>query len=344
MMLVRPARMADLPALERFALESGVGVTSLPNDRERLFDRIRRSIESFAAEVDHHGEEVYLFILEEDGEVQGTAALVASAGIDEPFYNYRNETLVHASPSLKVNNRVHALTMCHDLTGETQLGGFHVTPAARNGAAAELLSRARLMYVASHRSRFSNCFISEMLGWSDENDQSPFWDEIGRRFFHMDYAEAVHLISVKSKTFVAELMPTYPIYVPLLSDAAQQVIGQIHPEAEVPFSILIAEGFEADNYLDIFDGGPVLTAKAGEIRTIADSRVARVDIEPVLPVASSLYLLSNQQSTDFITTLAPAWVREHKVWLTPDVAEALQVGPGDGIRVIPFLAGRRDAA
>ncbi|MBN0855915.1 arginine N-succinyltransferase, partial [Pseudomonas aeruginosa] len=31
------------------------------------------------------------------------------------------------------------------------------------------------------------------------------------------------------KTFIAELMPAYPIYISLLPEAARGVIGQVHP-------------------------------------------------------------------------------------------------------------------
>lgn len=54
-------------------------------------------------------------------------------------------------------------------------------------------------------------------------------------------------------------MPHYPIYVPLLPDAAQESMGQVHPRAQITFDILMREGFETDNYIDIFDGGPTCT-------------------------------------------------------------------------------------
>ena len=46
--------------------------------------------------------------------------------------------------------------------------------------------------------------------------RSPFWDAIGRNFFDLNYAAAERLCGLKSRTFLAELMPHYPIYVPLL--------------------------------------------------------------------------------------------------------------------------------
>ncbi|MDT9086501.1 arginine N-succinyltransferase, partial [Escherichia coli] len=77
----------------------------------------------------------------------------------------------------------------------------------------------------------------------------------------MTYAEAERLCGLKSRTFLAELMPHYPIYVPLLSDEAQEAMGQVHPRAQITFDILMREGFETDHYIDIFDGGPTLHAR-----------------------------------------------------------------------------------
>jgi hypothetical protein len=108
------------------AVASGIGVTSLPNNRDKLFERIQQSSSSFEFEATAEtGSEYYMFVLESAGEVVGTASISACAGFDEPFYSYRSETFVHASRTLKVNNRVHVLNICHDLTGMVQLCGFY---------------------------------------------------------------------------------------------------------------------------------------------------------------------------------------------------------------------------
>ncbi|WP_336145762.1 arginine N-succinyltransferase, partial [Klebsiella pneumoniae] len=55
-------------------------------------------------------------------------------------------------------------------------------------------------------------------------------------------------------------------------------MGQVHPRAQITFDILMREGFETDNYIDIFDGGPTLHARTSGIRSIAQSRVVPVKI------------------------------------------------------------------
>ena len=131
MLVMRPARMTDLAEVQRLAADSPVGVTSLPDNAERLRDKIAASEASFAAEVSFNGEERYFFVLEdsETGRLSGCSGIVASAGYSEPFYSFRNETFVHNSRELKIHNKIHVLSLCHDLTGNSLLTSFYVERA-----------------------------------------------------------------------------------------------------------------------------------------------------------------------------------------------------------------------
>jgi arginine N-succinyltransferase len=173
----------------------------------------------------------------------------------------------------------------------------------------------------------------EIVGHSDEQGDSPFWDAVGRNFFDLNYAEAERLCGLKSRTFLAELMPHYPIYVPLLPDAAQEAMGQVHPRAQITFDILMREGFETDHYIDIFDGGPTLHARTSGIRSIAQSRVVPARVGE--PGKGRLYLVANGQLQDFRAVVVELdWVPGKPVNLSADVAEALGVGEGASVRLV----------
>ena len=93
----------------------------------------------------------------------------------------------------------------------------------------------------------------------------------------MDFLDAERVIGgARNRTLIVELMPHYPVYVPLLPGDAQAAMGQIHPDGELAFSLLTEEGFEADDYIDIFDGGPILQAHKNSLRTFSGSMVRRV--------------------------------------------------------------------
>ncbi|MGG2397283.1 arginine/ornithine succinyltransferase subunit alpha [Pseudomonas sp. SH1-B] len=336
MLVMRPAQMADLADVQRLAADSPVGVTSLPDDAGRLGDKIAVSEASFAAEVSFNGEERYFFVLEDtkSGRLVGCSGIVASAGYSEPFYSFRNETFVHNSRELKIHNKIHVLSLCHDLTGNSLLTSFYVERPLVGSVFAELNSRARLLFMATHPERFADAVVVEIVGLSDEKGDSPFWEALGRNFFDMSYAEAERLCGLKSRTFLAELMPHYPIYVPLLSDEAQEAMGQVHPRAQITFDILMREGFETDHYIDIFDGGPTLHARTSGIRSIAQSRLVPVTIGEA-ESGGRQYLVSNGQLQDFRAIVVDLdWVPGKPVVLSSEAAEVLSVGEGASVRLV----------
>jgi arginine N-succinyltransferase len=332
--LLRAATPADLPHLERFASVSAVGITTLPADRTRLLDRLERSAQAFASDDASSGEEIHLFVLEDlaSGRVIGTSGIAASAGFADRFYSYRNEMVVHASAALGLSNRVHTLHLCHDLTGHTLLTSFYIEPEHEHTLAPQLLSRARLLFIAEFAERFSDRIAAESPGLADEQGQSPFWDAVGRRFFDMDYPEAERLAGGRSKAFIAELMPQAPIYVPLLPQGAQWAIGQLHAVAQLPFSILLDEGFDAETYVDIFDGGPTVDARVAMLKTVRRSRVL-----PCRPAATDattrLHLVGTTERRDFRATLAPLALADGRAVLSPEAADRLAVLDGDPLRV-----------
>ncbi len=339
MLVFRPASLADLSAIEKIAARSPVGVTSLPADRDRLYAKIEKSLASLDAEVTCNGEESYFFVLENPstGAIVGVSGITASAGFNEPFYNYRNETLVHASRELGIHSKVHALSLCHDLTGNTLLTSFFLDDSYHYSEWSDLLSRGRLLLIAAHPQRFADTIVSEMLGVCDDDGNSPFWDSVGRHFFGIDYAQAELYCGVRGRSFIAELLPQHPIYVPLLTEAAQEAIGQVNPFSQLPFEILINEGFETERYVDIFDGGCVLQARTGHIHTIASQRRYHVEVGG-LHGQGERFLVANTRLGQFratVATLEPD-AGSGTVNLPPALAAALQVRGGDTVLVAPL--------
>lgn len=335
MLVLRSSRLADLPGVELLAQESPVGVTSLPANRDALYRRIQASMDSMAADVGFHGEESYLFVLEDTDSkaLVGVSGLVASAGFSEPFYSYRNETLIHASPGLGIHNKIHALSLCHDLTGNTLLTGFYCRDELDFSRWSDLLSRGRLLFLAQWPARFAEGVVSEMLGVNRPDGTSPFWDSVGQVFFGIGYQDAEFYCGVKGRKFIAELMPQHPIYVPLLSDEAQTAMGQVSTDSEVPFDVLLREGFETENYIDIFDGGPTLHARTSSIRTVAQSRLAQARAGAG---GSTPFLVATTRLEDFRATVAEAELAGDEIRLPLAVMTALALQDGETVRIAPL--------
>ncbi|SDR99603.1 arginine N-succinyltransferase [Pseudomonas prosekii] len=336
MLVLRPVELTDLPQLQQLARDSLVGVTSLPDDSERLREKILDSNDSFNRDVESNGPENYFFVLEDlaTERLTGCSEILATAGFAEPFYSLRNRHFTSASRELNIEHGVPALSLCHDLSGHTLLRGFHIDAALVRTPFSELLSRARLLFIAAHTARFSEAVITEIVGYSDEQGQSPFWNALGKHFFDLPYVEAERLCGLQSRTFLAELMPHYPIYVPMLPPAAQECIGRVHPDGQEAFDILEREGFETNSYIDLFDGGPTLFARTSTINSITRSHTARVQQVEVIEARGS-YLLSNDSLRDYRAIVAElAFNDGQTVGLSAEMCAALHVTDGSPIRLI----------
>jgi arginine N-succinyltransferase len=336
MLVLRPVELTDLPQLQQLARESLIGVTSLPDDTECLREKILDSCASFEKDVEGHGPENYFFVLEDltRERLVGCSEILATAGFSEPFYSLRNRHFTSASRELNIEHGVPALSLCHDLSGHTLLRGFHIDAALVRTRFSELLSRARLLFIAAHSRRFSEAVITEIVGFSSDEGHSPFWDAVGKHFFDLPYAEAERLCGLESRTFLAELMPQYPIYVPMLPQAARDCIGRIHPDGQEAFDILEREGFETNSYIDLFDGGPTLYARAPGIRSIAQSQTGTA--KPGSPIdALGSYLVSNDSLKDYRAIVADLdYQAGQPVKLSAEMCAALNVTEGSPIRLI----------
>lgn len=338
MIIVRPIRQDDFAALMTIAEESGHGFTSLPQNDELLGKKIARSESSFSKVVDHPEDEGYLFVLEdtETGEVVGTSAIEAAVGLDDAFYHYHLSKVIHSSRELNVYKAVDILTLCNDYTGATELCTLFLKDRYRKDGNGKLLSKVRFMFMNAHKARFAEKVLAEMRGISDENGDSPFWQWLEEHFFSMDFPTADYLTGIGQKVFIAELMPKYPIYVNLLSDEAQKVIGQVHDKTRPAIELLKGEGFTFNGYVDIFDAGPTVEANVANIRTIRHCATKKVTIGEAQE--GEKMMLSNNKLVDFRATIATIAVSSDSdtVTVSAEIAQALHLNEGDSITVAPL--------
>lgn len=338
MYYIRPICIDDLHALLEIARLSGPGFTSLPENEALLEEKIKRSEDALSRKINLAGPESYLFVLidHETGEVVGTTGIEAAVGLNAPWYHYRIGTVVHASRELKVHNRFRTLYLCNDYTGCSEVCTLYLKPEHRHSANGSLLSKSRFLFMAEHPQRFADRVIAEMRGYSDEQGHSPFWDGLGRKFFSMEYSEADYLTGSGNKVFIAELMPKHSIYIHLLPESAQAVIGRVHANTEPARKMLESEGFRFENYVDIFDAGPTITAPLQQIRAIRASRYAKIRITSTEDEdrKGTNFLLSNTGENNFRCALIPLQEQQGITHITQETADALQVREGDTVRLV----------
>ena len=272
--LIRPANMGDLQPIYEMAKRTGGGFTNLPPDKEALSAKLQRSAAGFDRVGDDVADDLYVFVLQNSltGEVRGTCQIFGKVGQTWPFYSYRIGALTQHSVELERTFRADILNLSTDLEGTTEVGGLFLHPGERAGGHGLLIARSRYLFIRNHRQRFADRTIAELRGVIDEAGGSPFWDGVAGRFFGMSFQEADEFNAKFGNQFIADLMPKHPVYIAMLQESAKAVIGVPHPSGRAAMRMLENEGFGWENYIDIFDGGPTMTARTDQIRSIREAK------------------------------------------------------------------------
>ena len=338
MLVIRSIQSGDLDALLHMAGQVGSGMTTLKPDRTMLGDRVAVAVASFAETIPPEQRD-YMFVLEDttQGRVAGICAIKGAVGLNEPFYNYRIGTLVHSSRELDVFSRMETLYLSNDLTGATELCSLFLHPDYRSGNNGKWLSKSRFLFIAQFKSLFTEKIIAEMRGYQAEDGSSPFYEGLCRHFFKMDFDHVDDLTALGKKSFIAELMPRQPLYVAYLPDDAQAVIGKVHKSTLPARKLLEQEGMHFEGYVDIFDAGPVLQGRVGELRAVRDS-VQAIAVEGTPDADAVPVLVSNTQLGDFRMIVAQSVPGAAHVALTPAEMTLLRVQAGDAVRTLSLNA------
>ncbi|QEG01237.1 Arginine N-succinyltransferase [Stieleria maiorica] len=327
---IRLVRPADLDALFDLAGKSTYGLTTLTPDRDRLAMRIEES---------ETGESPLLVWVEgAEQRLIGTAGLFTHVGDSskgEPFYAFRLERSIHRSEALNVRTEVDTLHLAKIFDGPTELGTLFLDPQFRGGGKGRVLSLSRFMLIARDPEHYDRQVIAEMRGVIDQDGRSPFWDAVGRHFFKVDFPIA-DTQSFRDKRFIAELMPSHPIYVPLLPEQAREVIGKVHTDTEPALRLLESEGFHEAQMVDIFDGGPCIRCDRKAIRTILES--SRVELTGVFPASQDAKMDTLVATADGPFRCIGGATRRTAdgIQMLPSDIESLGVSVGDSVIVSPL--------
>ena len=339
MVVIRPVVESDLEAIFKLSANAHVGLTTLPHDKGVLKRRIKESQRNFVFEPEKPGGETFLFVAEDTLEQKliGTSAVISKVGGFLPNYTYQIQTVTKKSKLLNVYKDIQYLKLRIDHNGPTELGTLFLSPAYRGQRnLGRLLSLSRFLFVA----QFSQCFeavvIAEMRGVIDESGKSDFWEALGKHFFEVELKKA-DLMVMKDKSFIAELMPKHPIYLPLLPKKAQEVIGQAHRNTRPALRLLQQEGFAFTGEVDIFEAGPVVSCKVKNVRTIKESRVGKIKTINPHDTGAAEYIVATVSSMkSFRACLGSISIlADSCIALSEAVAGTLKVTTGDSVRFSP---------
>ncbi|WP_230482875.1 arginine N-succinyltransferase [Sphingomonas sp. Leaf21] len=329
---IRPAVDSDLRHLYEMAKLTGGGFTNLPPDRRALGAKLARSHEAFGREADGSiRDELFVLVLEDrtTGDVRGTCQIFTHVGQKHPFYSYRIGTLTQHSRELDRTFRAEMLSLATDLEGASEVGGLFLHPGERAGGLGLLLARSRYLFIRANRARFADRVLAELRGVIDEAGGSPFWDGLAGRFFGMNFQQADEFNAIHGHQFIADLMPKHPIYTAMLTETARAAIGLPHPSGRAAMRMLENEGFAFEHYIDIFDGGPTMTARTDQVRSIRDARESRVvgiDVH-----SGREALVAAGRLTDFRCALGEVRDGDGGIIISEDTATTLDLSVGDTV-------------
>ena len=334
--VIRPANMDDVQPIYEMAKRTGGGFTNLPPDRKALVAKLEKSAAGFSREENIVNDDLYVFVLQntETKEVRGTCQVFGCVGQKWPFYSYRIGALTQHSVELDRTFRADILNLSTDLEGTSEVGGLFLHPGERAGGLGLLIARSRYLFIRNHRARFADRTLAELRGVIDEAGGSPFWDGVAGRFFGMSFQEADEFNAKFGNQFIADLMPKHPVYIAMLSEAARHVIGLPHPSGRAAMRMLEDEGFAWENYVDIFDGGPTMTARTDQIKSIREAKDS-----PILEISDKLgdhiggekMLVSSGRMENFKTAYGWVDMRDGGIAINDVCANALDVTVGDSV-------------
>ncbi len=334
MLVVRAARSGDHDAFVKLAGAAGPGFTSLALEADALSAKLVNSEKAFDGKLSDPSDSVYQLMLEESetGEVLGTSAVKAMVGVKKPYFDFKVFTFAQASTEAERRFDMDAMMLVNDFAGSTEVGSLFVRDGLRGTGAGGLTAKARYMLVAAARESFGKRILSELRGVVDDNGDSIFFEHVTRPFFRMSFEEADRLSAATDNQFILDLMPQHLIYVDLLPREAREVIGKTHPQGVNALRMLEIEGLRYERYIDIFDGGPLVSCGMDEVATIRDSRLMTVSSGGGAGEAVRT-LVSNDRKQDFRCVYATAHAAGDALRLDEEARRALDVSDGDTVRI-----------
>ncbi|MGK5594648.1 MAG: arginine N-succinyltransferase [Parachlamydiaceae bacterium] len=335
MYVIRPIKEEDLDNLTHLANQARIGITSLPKNKGKLRRILHQSVESFQQEVITPGFEIYLFLLENSDtkEICGISGIYATTGEHNPIHYYKLKNYPIRQKFPESPELVAILEPIAYATEGSELCSLFLNSKYRKEGLGKLLSLSRFLFIANFPNRFTSHLHALMRSYTDEENENPFWNNVGRHFLDVSFKTLMTRKDEGLDVFPEELaqfkIPTF-----LLHPEAKTSIGKVHPNTEAALSMLKNQGFIDTEEMDALDGGPKIQAEKKEIKLIKKSFELRVaDFKE--PRLQTPYFVANL-SIDFRCCIAPIEVIKDQAFIGKKVADLLCVNLGDAIRVAPF--------
>lgn len=325
---IRPVREKDFEAIFALSQQAGLGLTSLPKNKEHMKELVLNGALSFFEKSDNP---YYFFVLEDQktGEILGTCGIYEKSAYNN-YFSLENILLPPLFPEVPAS--ITLLKRVEEKQGPSEICGLFLAAKARSWGLGKLLSLSRFHFIAAHQNRFSKTVFAIMRGVIDPQGTSPFWNAVGRHFFPVDFKTLMNFRDVKEDAAL-NLMPKSPIYLELLPKKAQEVVGEPHFEGRAALDILIKQGFKKTGEIDLYEGGPRVSAEIAKIKTLQQTTTHKIlKIEEQLNPLLNPVLISNEK-LHFCACMGK--FDQNTLSIDRQTAIALEVEAGDKVRLSP---------
>ena len=283
--ILRPIKAKDAKSIYRLSKQAQAGLSNLPTTKSEINALIKKSINSFEKKQNRKKKK-FIFVIEDNDEIVGISGIKARVGVTRPYYSF----------NINRNEQYPFLELIEQHLGPSEIGSLFLSPNHRKQGLGRLLSLSRFLFIKCFKDEFTNIIIAELRGYLDQDNNSPFWNNLGQKFIPTSFTSADKK-SILDKTFIQKHFPKKPIYINLLKSNIEHYMKKVHPNTEAAKKLLLNENFRITNHIDIFDGGPKLECITSEIRTIKESQKKYLkDVEQPLNKSK---LICNTKFQDF---------------------------------------------
>lgn len=223
-----------------------------------------------------------------------------------------------------------------DESGPTEIGGLIIQPSYRGNhlRPGRFLSFVRFHFIGLYRKFFADRILAEMMAPVSSEGENTFWDNFGRKFIPVKYAEADRFCQ-HNRRFIPELLPREEIYLSLFSLEVQNMVGEVAPETVPARRLLESMGFRYRGMIDPFDGGPHLDASTDQIELVKKTRSLPL-LAPTNGRLGSHGIVSVlNKDAEFRAIETECSIEKSGIRLSEEAMSVLEAAPGASIGFTP---------
>jgi len=320
--LFRPIKASDASALLALVTQSSGGLSSLQPRLDFLKDYIACSEASFSGQKsleDPHKYLLGLFDVRKDLLI-GCAAVKTQIGKDSPFINF----------DIKGDGPDQCIEASSRFTGATEVGSLFLHPDYRADGLGRYLAKVRYLLMAAEPWRFGDSVIAELRGTCGA-EGSPLYDHLFEYKLEKTFLEADAEYYDRNPEALGDIVPIGCISTENFPLEVRASLGQPHPSGIGAMRLLQREGFIFSSTIDLFDGGPIMSAHRDTIRTIMHAKLSTISASPS-GAQGEPTLISSGTVKDFRAILTPAMVSENGLLVLPNALHTLGIAMGGEVR------------